>query len=388
MKIFSGQMSLSLDLPQPASKFPIQIEGKARVFTCFLPIDEIDTVEASKRLASRQVFIYAWTDKQNGASAHVTDPFNENGGRFALNMEIGDGGSPALKLHASVRMQDQETKNFRTFPLAVSCSDLESLLQGTEDSFSMEDQFMEGNFVNVSLRVVNADQYRNHLSCMTDGKKPFISFGETALDKIGQCNEIMKRISEDFQKNIAANHMTDAPGFESFKAGLTRSVSTPDFPKPMLFFSLLLGAPAYIFLMQSGVRRAEILDGGPGGGQCRAVSEGEDSQHSGRKQYQTGYPHASVPLRGNACPGRVAFTGDSRCVGNVPHSSQAGPFWRDGGECAQVGRCSLWDALRAGPAAYMRPWTNTISKRWDPAHCLSYQGNSCLAPTGGSWFAS
>lgn len=389
MSAVDAQSSLSLPL-SPSRKYPIHIEGKARVFTTYLPMDEVDKMNepSSGQVAPRQVFMYAWVDKNNGASAHVSTPSDEDGGRFALKMHIKDGDSPALKLHVSVRTQDQETKNFRTFPLAVSCSDLETLLTGQEDSFCMEDQFMEGNFVSVSLRMVNADLYRNHPASSTDPSKPLIKFGATALDKISECNKIMARISNEIQQNIDTNKMVVAPGFSNFKSGLTRCPCPP----PVLFLSLMLGTPAYVLLLpelQSGVWREKVLGGrqaatGQQDPSCAAAA-GDERQPAPEGQ---GHPYGADPLRGHARAGGDPAARASGGARPLSSPSQAGPLRRDGGVHTRNERRSIWNPLRAGPAVYLRPWFGPLSKGWDLACCLPDSGDGSLASQPGAWVVS
>ncbi len=384
-------MPAALSTPSVSSsprKYPIHVEGTARVFTTFLPVDAIDQMDEPCKAPPRQVFMYAWIDKENGVSSHVSEPFSEDGGRFAFKMEIKDGDSPALKLHASLRTQDQESKNFRTFPLAVSCSDLEALLQGGEDSFCMEDQFMEGNFVSVTLRVKNADQYRNHLSCLTDQSKPFIGFGSTALDRIAECNEIMARISSQIQKNIVANKMVDAPGFANFKMGLTRCEPPPPthLAPPLLFVSLFLGTPAYILLLQSGIRRAEVL-GGCTAGQQDGAPAGEGDGRAIPAAVQ-GHPHAGIPLRRHARAGGDLAARAPAGARVVPSPLEASALRGDCRVHAEAGRRWLWNPFRAGPAVYLRPWAGPLPEGWNAAPCLQDSGDSSVDPPGGSWLAS
>jgi hypothetical protein len=191
----------------------------------------------------RQVFMYGWFDKTNGGSAHVANPCDENGGRFQLKLYVHNGISPHLKLHASVRTRDQDTNNVRTFPFAVSHADVQAMLQGKTDEFKMVDQFMDGNYVEVRIRAVNADDFQNHGGA---GLKPLITFGAPVLDKVEISNQIMQRISEQMEAGFSMNNMTMSPGMETFRKGVTRSAAPFT-----LFVMLMLGTPAYVHLLQS-----------------------------------------------------------------------------------------------------------------------------------------
>ena len=365
-------------------KHSINIEGKLRVFTSMLPMDKIDSMFGGSS-SPKQVFLYAWFDKDNGASAHVAAPFEGEGGQFRLTMPVYDGINPSLKLHASVRTRDQESNNIRTFTLAVSSTDLETLLSGREDSFAMEDQFMPGNFVQVSMRIANAQDFRNHPSCADNMSKPLIRMGVSALGKIEESNRIMQRVSEQLQESIKQNNMVLAPGVVDFQQGLTRlpSFSLPS--KPMLFMSLMLGTPAYVFLLsatQSGVRREEVLDPRRRW-QQPAFEGGSDTQPSSSRA--AGHSPASVPLCCHACPGGDAAEGTPGGPGAVPSSSEAGPLRRDSRVHAQAGRRSIWNLICTVPAVHVRPRLGPIPEGWYCACCLADRGHGCFAAQSGSW---
>jgi hypothetical protein len=201
----------------------------------------------------RQVFMYGWFDKNNGGSAHVANPCDEGGGRFQLKLYVHNGISPHLKLHASVRTRDQDTNNVRTFPFAVSHADVLLMLQGKTDEFKMVDQFMEGNYVEVRIRVANSEDFQNHAACGTglsgSGLKPLITFGPPVLDKVELSNQIMERISREMETGFSINHMSMSPGMETFRKGVTRSAAP--LCNVSLFLMLMLGTPAYVHLLQS-----------------------------------------------------------------------------------------------------------------------------------------
>ena len=353
-------------------KYQINIEGKLRVFTSMLPMDKIDSMFGGSS-SPKQVFMYAWFDKDNGASAHVAAPFEGEGGQFRLKMPVYDGINPSLKLHASVRTKDQESKNVRTFTLAVSSTDLETLLSGREDCFAMEDQFMAGNFVQVSMRISNAQDFRNHPSCANNMSKPLIRMGVSALAKVAESNRIMERVSNELQASIQQNKMVVAPGVVDFQQGLTRLPPFPLPSKPVLFLSLMLGAPAYVFLLpatQSGVRREEVLDPR----QCfqqHAFEGPGDAQHN---TCAGGHSPPSVPLCCHACPRGDAAERTPRGPGALPSSSEAGPHWRDSRVHAQAARRSIWDVFRAVPAVHLRRGLGSIPEGRDCACCLEDQG--------------
>lgn len=367
-------------------KYPINIEGTARVFASMLPVDKIDSMFGGSS-APKQVFMYAWFDKDNGASAHVAAPFDGDGGRFKLQMFIHDGINPSLKLHASVRTRDQESNNIRTFTLAVSSSKLEHLLSGCEDSFSMQDQFMPGNFVQVSLRIVNAEDFRNHPSSASNTSKPLIRMGVSALDKIEASNQIMQRISNELQKSIKQNQMVMAPGVADFQQGLTRW-NAPPLPLPVLFLSLMLGTPAYVFSLndasQPGVRGEDILD------RSRECAECHQQQGPGVQQPSCGegYTDAPVPLCRNAHPGGVPAARAPYPPGALPYPSETSTFRGDGRILAQEKRCRIWNPFRAVSAIHVRPWLGSIPEGWCGSRCLADRGDGGSSAQPGPWHPS
>lgn len=226
-------------------KHIVRLEGRARVYASFLPVDKIDSMGGETR--DRQFFMYGWVNSDSGFSSLVTGPYDEDGGSFAMDVSLKDHESPWLKMHASVRTKDQQTSNVRTFTLSVGTSDLKKLVSGEEDSFCMTDHFMEGNYVRVKLRAVNAQDFRNHPVSSGDLAKPLIQFGPSALEKIELSNRIMTRISNDIQRNMGMNKIAVAPGADNFMKGMTRSVR-PALPRAQLFLSLFLGTPAYTLM--------------------------------------------------------------------------------------------------------------------------------------------
>ena len=233
-------MSL-LPRSENTARHTVRLEGRARVYASFLPVDRIDPGVA--QATDKQFYMYGWVNSSAGVSSLVTGPYDDDGGSFAMDLDLADHESPWLKLHASVRTKDQQTSNVRTFTLSVGASDLRKLLSGEEDSFCMKDQFIEGNYVRVKLRSVNARDFANHPA--GGSGKPLILFGASALEKIEQSNRIMNRISADIQRNMSLNKILTAKGADNFMQGMTRSVPLL---QPQLFVSLFLGTPAYALL--------------------------------------------------------------------------------------------------------------------------------------------
>ena len=374
-----------------APEYPIRLEGKVRVYASYLPIDKVDALSRGRTgatLASeparsdtatpKQYFVYAWTDKNNGQSAHATGPFDDDGADFGMQMSLQPQVSHQLKVQVSIRTKDQESKNERTFTVGASCSDLHRLLSGEEDTFRMKDAFMEGNYVRMSLRIANARDYRNHPESSRDLSKPLIALGPSALDKIEGCNAVMDRISEDINKNMDLNHMVMAPGVENFRAGLTRSgppctppcthrlrvshgASRSGPTRALLALSLMLGTPAYVFLAtpipQPRVRREDVR--GPGRPDLEHPAQIDPSERP-----SGGDPVGESPLCRHARAGGDPAEGAAPGPAPVPPAPEARPLGRDGRVSAEAGRSKLRHPVHTRPADCLRCWLSPVPAGW------------------------
>ena len=74
-----------------------------------------------------------------------------------VKLTVRDGDPDLLKVMACMRMKDQETKNTRNATLAVGGTLLQRLLAGEEQSFTMHDQFVQGNYTEVVMRVARSE---------------------------------------------------------------------------------------------------------------------------------------------------------------------------------------------------------------------------------------
>ena len=238
-------LSSPADGSGPSSMHTIEIEGRTALFVKGMPEEFITACGGA--MPGMKVFMYGWIDGERGVSSHVSFPAadcgkrvgtpakeeavagpkirsvdSKNAGTFRLSIGVRDGDPRYLKLQACVRLKDPVSHNIRTFNLAVSCADLVRMMEGQEECFSMTDQFVAGNAVDVAMRVVNAEQFRNHVSCAGDMHKPLVKFGPSALDRMEEWNEVVERISNGMLKSMSENQVTMGPGCESFKMGVTR----------------------------------------------------------------------------------------------------------------------------------------------------------------------
>jgi hypothetical protein len=193
-----------------------------------------------------KLFMYAWVNSESGVSGQVSFPPNmspddcediastaggkaksgtasvdELKGRFQLSVDLRDGDSRLLKVHCCARLKDPASRNKRTFTVAVSCADLEKLLRGEEDEFTMKDSFDSSDYVVVSMRASNAADFRNHPSSAHDLSKPLLRLEASALDRIAEWDKVVQRVSNDFMSNSKQNKMGYMPGVEVFMRGIT-----------------------------------------------------------------------------------------------------------------------------------------------------------------------
>lgn len=239
----SGLGADEIPLNLHSDMFSIEIEGRVDLIISGMP-EEFVTSNGGG-LQGMKMFMYGWIDSTRGASGHVSfGSKNQSGsessflerragsgrkkclekrgnGIFNLSLNVRNRDPKYLKLQACVRVRDPESKNKRNFNVAVSCADLSKMLEGGEESFLMVDQFTPGNCVDVTMRVTNAHQFRNHVSSREDAHKPLIMFGESALDRIEDWNAIVARVSNQLVQSIKKNDVSTNPGCAAFKDGIT-----------------------------------------------------------------------------------------------------------------------------------------------------------------------
>ena len=242
MEMRAPSANLRTETANTTPPYPIRLEGTVRPYVCNIAEDQL--IRFSGPDCHVQVFCLAWMDKHRGELAHVAFPSGGGAGNFALGMDLHEHDSRHLKVQVSMRIRDEETNNVRTITLAVSASDLTTLLQGQSDSFRMYDQFTDGNYVDITLRIKNATDYANHPQSLAGS--PLITLGPSALDNIGALNASMAQVSAHVNANLATNSVCIPAGAMPFKKGMTRSV--PPLPFPLFFFSLCVGTPAYSLL--------------------------------------------------------------------------------------------------------------------------------------------
>jgi hypothetical protein len=217
----------------------IQLVGRVKSFVDALPMNSIADLSGS----NLRVYLYCWIDPERGEGGHVhyapcdiagnpQAPVHD--GEFSIPLRIRDKDPDLLKVLCCMRMKDEESRNTKNYTLAVSATQLDRLVAGEEQAFTMYDQFNPANYTEVRMGVANPPPQG-------------ITFTRSALwDIEGDFKSVATDISNNIMSNIVTNHMQSTEGCDLFTAGLTRYV-----PTPLVFLSLFLGTPAYT-LMTAG----------------------------------------------------------------------------------------------------------------------------------------
>ena len=206
-------------------------EGKVQLFVSDMP--EASFVDLS-RAGTHPVFACCWIDRHRGKSSFVEFPTGSGVGVFRVELELRDGDPDKLKVQLSMRMRDSQTGNRRTVPLTTSCANINPMLAGRVDEMRMPDQFISSNFANVSMRIVNSQDFVSRPLVLSASK----------LDQIADLNKHVRRVSEEMEANNVKNNTKFLKGTDSMRSGDSRCL-----PWGLVFLALALGTPAYAFLV-------------------------------------------------------------------------------------------------------------------------------------------
>ena len=208
----------------------VQFEGTVQLFVSDMPeasfVDLTDT-------GTHPVFVCCWIDKDRGGTAHVEFQPGSGVGVFRIDLPMQDDDVDTVKMQMSMRMLDTATGNRRTVPLSTSCAHVAMMQSGQPDQFRMPDQFIPGNFINVSMRVLNHADFVD---------QP-LKLRSSALNRIREFNEHVKSVSKAIEDNNVLNGTMFVRGAESMRSGDSRYL-----PTPLLVLALAFGTPAYTLL--------------------------------------------------------------------------------------------------------------------------------------------
>jgi hypothetical protein len=218
----------------------IQLVGRVKSFVDALPMDSVANLSGN----DLRVYLYCWIDPERGEGGHVhyapcdiagTPQAPVHDGEFSFPLRIRDKDPDLLKVLCCMRMKDEESRNTKNYTLAVSATQLDRLVTGEEQAFTMYDQFNPSNYTEVCMRV-------------SEPVPLGITFTRSALwDIESDFKSVATDISNNIMSNIVLNRMQTTEGGEVFTAGLTRY----RLPAPLLFVSLFLGTPAYALMMMT-----------------------------------------------------------------------------------------------------------------------------------------
>lgn len=211
----------------------VRLEGNVQLFVSDMPeasfVDLTDT-------GTHPVFASCWVDGERGKTTYVTFTPCGGVGVFRMDMEFRDGDPDKVKVQLYMRMQDPQTGNRRTVPLSTSCACMRTMLSGGVDEFRMPDQFIQTNFVNMRMRVLNWQDFT---------AKP-LALKPSALNRLAEFNKHVRRVSEAIESNNVLNKTQFLKGADTMRCGDSRCMLPPS---PLLFLALALGTPAYSLLL-------------------------------------------------------------------------------------------------------------------------------------------
>jgi hypothetical protein len=215
----------------PTEARTVLFEGTVQLYTANMP--ESSFVDFSKT-GTHPVFACCWINGKRGASSYVTFPSDGGPGVYSFGLAFRDGDPNLVKVQFLMRMQDPGTGIRRTVHLCCGCAKMDSMLKKQEiDTFGLADQFMEGDYAKVSLRVCNAHEFVD---------RP-LRLRESALIHLPVFNGAVDGVDEGIAKNMAMNKTKFSRGTEDMRSGKSRFV-----PNLLLFVALSLGTPAYVFM--------------------------------------------------------------------------------------------------------------------------------------------
>ena len=210
----------------------VHFEGSVQLFTSTMPESSfVDFSDAGNHL----VFVGCWIDGTRGDTTHVTFVSGGGVGTFKISLPFRENDYDKLKIQVSMRMRDDGSKNRRTVPLCSSCAYMQPMLSGGTDEFQMPDEFIEGSYARVSMSITNVGDFE---------KQP-LQLKVSNLDRIHVMNASIDKIEASIEADSSRNNMVYANGGGNMKNGKTRY----HLPFPVMFFSLMLGIPAYVFLL-------------------------------------------------------------------------------------------------------------------------------------------
>jgi hypothetical protein len=263
MYVLRDQLFCMLSLPssqsnpidiKEATGYPLHLEGNCRIFVCQLPGDVLcDLSDSSKS----RVYVYCWLDSNRGSGAHVhylpldlTGDSQGRNGEFKLSLDILPEEVDLLKVMCCIRVGDEMTNNRRTFTVGTGAVRLNRLVAGECEHGTLFSTFDQGNRAELRMIATNAHKFSNSRTSIAPvgGQAlPLIRFRPSSLWQMGEIQNEVDLTRDVLKVGMDRCQIKPPPGGENFLRGLTRCRHFVTLDSCLLFVSLCLGTPAYVF---------------------------------------------------------------------------------------------------------------------------------------------
>jgi hypothetical protein len=174
-------------------------------------------------------------------------------GDFALSIPVMGEDTDLLKLMSCIRIKDRKSCNFRTDVLACGAVRMDRLLMGREEKVRLTSVFDAGNFTEVTMRAINADQFdnaRDSLLPVDDtpaGGLPRIRFAPSVMWRMDELASMVDLTSDTLKLQMDKCSIKGPSGGEMFLDGMTRW-GTRALNQCLCVFSLCMGTPGYALM--------------------------------------------------------------------------------------------------------------------------------------------
>lgn len=236
----------------------------------------IDSMRDFSDLSNSQMFVYAWLDSKRGCGSHVhyeptgvaartrglasaPPPALEHAGDFKLTLHVNLEELDLVKIMCCVRMKDEVTNNTRVSVVSTGAMRLEHIVMGLEETATISSAFSPGCRTEIRARCANAGDFANSKMSIspTEGLLlPLIRFKPSALWRMAEVQDHLKVVSDTLKLDMDKFKVEPPLRAEAYVEGITRYRPPPSpspvghfsIPRALLFCSLCLGTPAYVFI--------------------------------------------------------------------------------------------------------------------------------------------
>jgi len=195
----------------------LKIEGNARIYTNRSDVAAFADLGMAQ---DQKLFSYMWLDRHGGSAGEMH--FKNGDGSFELEVPVQTTEKDVLKHQVQWYNEDITTHNHRSITFGVGGCVLPELMGTGSSEYLVRDSVNPDNYTRVSLRLKNAEEFRNHKDNASRNELPLISFTPSALWNIKKSNEIMQSISRQLREKVERNKITVAGPAAAFLEGITR----------------------------------------------------------------------------------------------------------------------------------------------------------------------